>query len=439
MSIDGDLALVGASRELALGVQSGAAYVFRREAGAWVEMQRLEPADAAPSQGFGDGVSLSGGRALIGAYGDAHAGFASGAVYVFELTGGIWVETAKLTAGDPHAEYRFGFSVALDGDRAVVGTPGPPNDLTSEHGAAYAFELTSGVWEQTKLVASDGEGADRFGNCVAISGDLLVVTGDSHHDQGAAWVYERTLSGWTEKQKLMASDTQSVATFGQALDITADRILVGDRNRYDGLAGHVGAAFLFERPGEEWAQIAKLTASDASSSGFFGQSVGLLGTTALVGAQRSISVSRGAVYVTELEAGRSLRYCTSTPNSTGLPALIDATGSFAITANDTTLHASQAPPLKFGQFFYGAAPVQFPFADGYLCVSPFDPGLFRLFPLVRIQTVGTGSLPLDLTSLAGNGEILAWSSWYFQFWFRDPAGGASGSNLSDGLRLGFCP
>lgn len=146
-------------------------------------------------------------------------------------------------------------------------------------------------------------------------------------------------------------------------------------------------------------------------------------------------------YEIEIDLGDcgSANHCTSTPNSTGQPALISVSGSLSVAAGDTVLGVVGAPPDNIGQFFYGKDPFQLPFANGTLCVSPFAPGLFRLAPAVAISPTGEAHFPLDFSALPIEGTILGGSTWSFQFWFRDPAAGGAGANLSDAVRVTFCP
>lgn len=132
-------------------------------------------------------------------------------------------------------------------------------------------------------------------------------------------------------------------------------------------------------------------------------------------------------------------YCLSAPNSTGLAASIGPIGSTSLTANDMGLMVAGCPAGENGLFFYGRHSSQVPFANGYLCVSPFADGLYRL--PVASATTGIGSLErtIDYSSLQQAGLIEPGTTWYFQFWFRDNAGGGHGSNLSNGLRCVFEP
>ncbi len=133
------------------------------------------------------------------------------------------------------------------------------------------------------------------------------------------------------------------------------------------------------------------------------------------------------------------RYCTATLNSTGKPAFIGMLGSLTFTKDDTVLVAMDCPPDNVGLFFFGRDKAQLPFGNGMLCISPIDHGLYSLQPPVLISPAGEVSKALDFRALLRGGRIADNSTWSFQFWFRDPAAGGSGSNLSNALRATFCP
>jgi putative cell wall-binding protein len=137
-------------------------------------------------------VAIEGETALIGAFGDEDS---RGAAYVFTGSGGSWTQRTKLTAADGAQDDRFGFSVALSGGAAVVGAD--MHDLSSsfEQGAAYVFTGSGGSWTQRrKLIAADGAQDDLFGFSVALSGGTAVVGSLLHDtppftDQGAAYLH----------------------------------------------------------------------------------------------------------------------------------------------------------------------------------------------------------------------------------------------------------
>jgi len=134
-----------------------------------------------------------------------------------------------------------------------------------------------------------------------------------------------------------------------------------------------------------------------------------------------------------------MRYCTSTPNSTGSPAYIQMTGSMTFSVADTQLTVLHAPPGNVGVFFYGKDKAQIPFGNGTLCISPLDHGLYTLRPPVVISRTGQADKLVDFRALLDGGRMADHSTWSFQFWYRDPEGGGSGTNLSNALRATFCP
>jgi len=143
--------------------------------------------------------------------------------------------------------------------------------------------------------------------------------------------------------------------------------------------------------------------------------------------------------LTNAASGGTQTYCSTSANSVGGGGLMGSSGTLSIGANLFTLSARCCPPQQLGLFYYGGGAAHVPFGDGLRCVAgPF----FRLGPPVQIDAGGSVSRLLDFTSSpadSGPGEILAGSTWYFQLWYRDPDGGFSGFNLTDGLRATFLP
>jgi choice-of-anchor B domain-containing protein len=137
----------------------------------------------------------------------------------------------------------------------------------------------------------------------------------------------------------------------------------------------------------------------------------------------------------------SSNYCTAYANSAGPGAHIDRSGSTSIPANDFVLEVQGAVPSQFGLFFYGPEAIEVPFGDGVLCVGAGTSGLFRLLPPMPSDGAGNASRHLDFTqppASDGDGKILSGSTWRFQYWYRDPAAGGTGFNLSDALAVMFC-
>ena len=177
---------------------SGAAYVFRYDpkTSRWVEQEKLLASDAAFGDGFGLSVSISGEVALIGAHGDDDNGFDSGSAYVFRFDpeNSQWVEEQKLLASDGAGGDQFGRAVAIDGDTAVIGAF-DHEDVGSVLGAAYVFRFDpdrSGSWiEQQKLLPNPNPWTNFFGWSVAIDGDTAVIGAHGEDQQaGAAYVFD---------------------------------------------------------------------------------------------------------------------------------------------------------------------------------------------------------------------------------------------------------
>ena len=277
--------------------------LFASPTGAQCEFAKLVADVPVVGAEFGFSVALDGDFALIGAPKDLVQGVKTGSVYVFERRPGGWVQVARLTPSDGFLDLEFGFSVALDGDTALIGTL--RGNIQS--GSAYAFERDpAGNWTQTdKLVAPDGQAFDNFGRSVTLSGDTAIL-GSHGHDTplagaGVAYVFERVGSTWTPVQKLKSSAPLLSAGFGRAVTMEGDRAVIGAYFDHVGGLG-TGLAYVFERSGGTWSQVARLIPSSATGGAQFGGAVDLSGDTAAVAAfkDQSSGTGIGSVFVYEL-------------------------------------------------------------------------------------------------------------------------------------------
>lgn len=288
-SISGDYALIAAPDH---NENAGAAYVFARDSGAWVEQAKLTANDAAPDDHFSHGVCVSGDFAIIGSPHDDDVGSGSGSVYIFHREGTNWIEGPKLIGSEAEAFDLFGWAVSLDGDYLLVGAHGD-DDFGPDTGAVYFFRHAGGHWnEEVKLVASDPAPFDEFGVSVVIAGDYAAV-GAPHKDDagsssGAVYVFKREPTGWQEKVKLTASDAAAGDFFGGSISMIGDLLVVGAQRNDDACIDdphcESGSAYVFRRKGERWIQTAKLAASDAAKADQFGVSVGVNCNFAIIGA-----------------------------------------------------------------------------------------------------------------------------------------------------------
>ena len=197
VSISGNYAIVGAYADDGKVADSGSAFIFKHDGTTWVQQSKLTALDGAADDGFGVSVSISGNYAIVGAYGDDDRGTDSGSAYIFKYDGATWSQQAKLTALDGARYDYFGYSVSISGDYAIIGAY-YDDDKGSSSGSAYFFKRDGAIWsQQAKLIASDGAADDRFGYSVSISRDYAIV-GAYHDDDrgsnsGSAYMFGKTL------------------------------------------------------------------------------------------------------------------------------------------------------------------------------------------------------------------------------------------------------
>lgn len=337
VSIDADRIIIGSPADDDNGRFTGAAYIYERDAnGNWNET-KLVASDSVAGDYFGNSVSISGDRAIVGAYldDDNINGINAGSVYVFERdAGGNWAET-KLVASDAVASDYFGWSVAIDGDRAIVGAF-LVDDNGDRSGAAYIYERNvNGNWVETKLTASDGASGDVFGRSVAIDGNLAIVGAslddDNGSQSGSVYVFEHDGNGNWIETKLTSSDGDTEDYFGESVSIDGNRAIVGARQDDDN-GSTSGSAYLYERNANgNWVET-KMVASDGAVDDYFGWSVAIEGDRTIIGARLDDDnkVDSGSAYVFELEpqintpaAGDILTDAGGTEKFTWTPQLAD--------------------------------------------------------------------------------------------------------------------
>ena len=321
VSISGDHAVIGAYQnnfDAAGGnssVNAGAAYFFERNgSGVWTQAQKVVASDREASDRFGRAVSLSGNFAIISAYTEDHDvngnNFMSGAgsAYIFERNGsGNWIQVQKIVNPDRSANDRFGQSVSISGNYAIIGADQEDEDISGSNtlnasGSVYVFERNGvGIWNNIqKLIAADRGANDRFGYAISLSGDYAII--GAHQDDedvaginninnsGSAYFFEKDGSGvWNQVQKIVASNRGDSDFFGWSVSLSGDYAVIGSyQEDEDGSDNNSltdsGSAYVFERNGSGvWIQAQKIVASDRSISDYFGRSVSISGNHIVVG------------------------------------------------------------------------------------------------------------------------------------------------------------
>jgi hypothetical protein len=296
VDLSGGRLLIGASSANGALPDTGAAYVFRLVGGQWQQEAKLVSAQGQTFHYFGEAVALDGNTAAVGGV--------SGPVSVFEELGGAWTETATLFGLQPGVP-----ALALDGDTLAVGGSFS-NQFGTAAGLVQIFTRTAGGWQPTQtLKASDAAAIDQFGASVALDGDRLLVgalAGDGAAlDSGAAYVFERSGGVWTEVQKLSAADGAPWDYFGagQAVALDGDVALVAARRTDLACPQNTncnsGSVYVFERLGGQFVQVAKLGAPAPQAFAEFGSDVALEGHRAVIGSHSAGPLQQGQAFVFE--------------------------------------------------------------------------------------------------------------------------------------------
>jgi len=287
VSINADVVIVGAILDDDNGDRSGSAYIFRFDGTSWNQEAKLLASDGAPADQFGNAVSINGDAAIVGADLDDDLGTFSGTAFIFRFDGTNWNQEAKLLASDGAARDEFGFSVSIDGNNALIGAR-LDDDNGSGSGSAYVFRFDGTNWNQeAKLLASDGAAGDDFGTSVSLSSDVAILgangVDDNGSKSGAAYVFRFDGTNWNQEAKLLASDGAADDDLGISVSIDADVAIVG-ADGDDDSGTDAGSAFVFRFDGTSWNELAKLLASDGADKDSFGSSVSVSGNVAFTGA-----------------------------------------------------------------------------------------------------------------------------------------------------------
>jgi hypothetical protein len=319
VALSGDTLVVGAYKE---DSSAGAAYVFTRSGGVWSQQAYLKASNAEAGDEFGLSVAISGDTLAVGAWAEdsSAAGGESdnsatdaGAAYVFTRSGTTWNQQAYLKASNAETLDLFGFSVALSDNTLVVGAYGEDSSATggesgnsaTNAGAAYVFTRSGTTWSQQDYLKADNAVAgDFFGFSVAVSDDTLVAGAYAKDTEaGAAYVFTRSGGAWSQQAYLQASNAEASDRFGYSVAISGDTLVVGADKEASSAAGGesdnsvfgAGAAYVFIRSGITWGQQAYLKADNANGLHYFGRSVSIADDTLVVGAS-SEGVGAGAAY-----------------------------------------------------------------------------------------------------------------------------------------------
>ncbi len=303
VAIDGEYAVVGAPLQGGFGtMNAGAAYVFQNIGGVWTYVKKLvPPGGGMPGEQFGYSVAIDGNRIIVGAPGRDHYGLDDvGSAYVYSGSGTNWFPDGSLYPQDGAAQDRFGTIVDIHGHHAVIGVPNDDDHGTSS-GSVYVFRYDHFNWLfADKLHASDASEGDAFGTGVAIDGATIVAgapanVGVEWRHSGAIYVFEPYHYIWEQSQRLTHENAGFFDHLGQSVDIADDHIIAGAPFALD----KAGIAIIYHQSGGYWTQSAEISAADGSPHDKFGMDVAIDPGIAAVGAplDDDLGAESGSMYV----------------------------------------------------------------------------------------------------------------------------------------------
>lgn len=349
LAISGDYIVAGDPCDDTRGSWAGAAYVFRREPGlqSWARQQKIFGSDIIFQDNFGQSVAIEGDRLVVGAPHFDVDGEGFGFAYVFQRSGNTWVQTQKLVSSGSALEDGFGGSVSMSGDWIAVGAPGQAN----YHGRVVLFRWNGNNYvEDATLAGSDTVQWDGFGGAVGIRQDRLLVGAPSaDQEQGKVYVFRRQGNTWVEEAMLSPSDGMPQDFFGVDISLDNDRAIVGAQGTDQG-GPSAGSAYIFIRNGTVWTEQTNLRASSPQGAAGFGSAVAISGTLALVGEHHrhvtgTDNIGRG--YLFQYDGGIWTESASFAPQETS-PGLVFGNGmafdgAYAVIGSSSAAHVFAVP------------------------------------------------------------------------------------------------
>jgi FG-GAP repeat len=290
VSINGNNAMVGSPRDNILSnADQGSVCYFQFNGTDWVFVQKITDGAGAANDNFGFSVGISGNKAIAGSpWDDVGANVNQGSVSFYEYNGTSWAFKIKMTYSSGKAGDNLGFSVAIDGDNAVAGAPfwnyeyGSGPTILEDQGTVIGYKYSGGNWaNNTERKNNRLEIGEKFGYSVALAGNAAIVaeTGyDAGYGRARIYSYGSTISFVSEF--LVAKPTPGIDdAFGTSVAISGQYAIIGIRG--DDISSNVneGSASLFTKVGNSWQHMQFISDPAGSAGNEMGTSVSLDATT----------------------------------------------------------------------------------------------------------------------------------------------------------------
>lgn len=276
LTVDGEVAAVGAPFRTEVVPNDGAVYVYRFDGSDWIEEDLLTVPNLSIQSFFGQDVAIDGDRMLASAFNaDDSTSSQAGKLYIFDYDGAQWNQTAELQSNISNNIANLGVSVDLEGEWAVGGAP-LDNEMGSGAGAVLIYRFDGMDWNfHSKIFASDVTGFNLFGSAVALSGNRLLVTADNWFPQGGdatgkayLFEYDDMNDEWMEIEGFVPANMTTGGAFGHAAAMQGEVMLVG-APEYDGMESAMGTAYVYGSPMVSTASEQETPARELSLAGPF--------------------------------------------------------------------------------------------------------------------------------------------------------------------------
>jgi hypothetical protein len=391
VALDGDRIAVGAPHAYnGSSAQVGQVFVFVKQGLTWIEEVVIDNATLKSIRPVGSRVALEGDTLLIGSPAP-HSGYANNTpatVYVYHRGPTGWIQQAKLQPQDGVEADYFGWSMALQGDTAFIGSPGYPGGLPSGvsyliPGAVYVYQRTGTTWALRQVLrASDGQLGEMFGGSISVSGNTLLISAPRVNDPqipavGGAYVYTWNGSEWVEQEKIVPHGRTPFGLAGWKTSMNGSMFVMnGPASWEQSVAG--GAFYLYSRVAKQWTEHLKISPADGKSNDGFSSSISVHGNTIAVGAPSHAALAplSGAVYIFAVvpNALQTSYYCKPKPSGKCMPRILhwgQPSVSGATAGEKYELWGWEVAFNQWGMLVYSVSgPGGTPFKGGTLCLAP---------------------------------------------------------------------